>query len=117
MQAASGRRAFSAAAASYDSAAALAREVGARMAARLDLVRLAPHRFADIGCAQGGVAVEIALAHQHLNGQGMDLPVVRPVFETYVKNKKLQQRSGIFAPNNEIQQSQKSRRIKRFARI
>lgn len=48
--------------------------------------------FADIGCAQGGVAVEIALAHRHLNGQGMDLPVVRPVFETYVTSKKLQKR-------------------------
>lgn len=48
--------------------------------------------FADIGCAQGGVAVEIALTHRHLNGQGMDLPVVRPVFETYVTSKKLQKR-------------------------
>lgn len=48
--------------------------------------------FADIGCAQGGVAVEIALAHRHLNGRGMDLPVVRPVFEAYVKAKKLQTR-------------------------
>ena len=25
--------------------------------------------FADIGCAQGGVAVEIALAHRHLNAR------------------------------------------------
>ncbi len=48
--------------------------------------------FADIGCAQGCVAVEIALAHRHLTGQGMDLPVVRPVFEAYVKAKKLQKR-------------------------
>lgn len=44
---------FAAAAASYDSAAALAREVGARMAARLDLVKIAPRRVADIGCATG----------------------------------------------------------------
>ena len=50
------------------------------------------HSFADIGCAQGGVAVEIALAHRHLHGQGMDLPVVRPVFEAYVNGKKLQTR-------------------------
>ena len=50
------------------------------------------HSFADIGCAQGGVAVEIALAHQHLNGQGMDLPVVRPVFESYIRSKNLQKR-------------------------
>lgn len=47
------RKEFSAAAASYDSAAVLAREVGARMAARLDCVRLAPRRLADIGCATG----------------------------------------------------------------
>lgn len=44
---------FAAAAASYDEAAVLAREVGSRMAARLDCVRLAPRRFADIGCATG----------------------------------------------------------------
>lgn len=47
------RKEFSGAAASYDSAAVLAQEVGRRMAARLDCVRLAPRRFADIGCATG----------------------------------------------------------------
>ncbi|MFH1869971.1 MAG: methyltransferase domain-containing protein [Pseudomonadota bacterium] len=44
---------FADAAATYDSAAVLAREVGARMAARLDLVKIAPQRVADIGCATG----------------------------------------------------------------
>ena len=44
---------FAGAAESYDSAAVLAREVGARMAARLDLVKIAPRRVADIGCATG----------------------------------------------------------------
>lgn len=44
---------FAAAAKSYDSAAVLAREVGARMGARLDLVKIAPQRVADIGCATG----------------------------------------------------------------
>jgi SAM-dependent methyltransferase len=48
--------------------------------------------FADIGCAQGGVAVEIALAQKHLTGQGMDLPVVRPVFEAYARAKKVEKR-------------------------
>jgi len=48
-----GRVQFSRAAASYDSAAVLAREVGARMAARLDLVKISPQRVADIGCATG----------------------------------------------------------------
>ena len=44
---------FGRAAASYDAAAALARETGRRMAEGLDLVRLAPTRLADIGCATG----------------------------------------------------------------
>ena len=48
--------------------------------------------FMDIGCAQGGVAVEIALAHKHLMGGGMDLPVVQPVFERYAKAKGLEKR-------------------------
>ncbi|MFO0706390.1 MAG: methyltransferase [Nitrospira sp.] len=43
--------------------------------------------FTDVGCAQGGVAVEIALAHKHLAGGGMDLPVVRPIFESYAKSR------------------------------
>jgi SAM-dependent methyltransferase len=48
--------------------------------------------FVDVGCAQGGVAVEIALAHKHLTGLGMDLPVVRPVFEAYAQARGLAQR-------------------------
>ena len=50
------------------------------------------YTFADIGCAQGGVAVEIALAHKHLIGQGMDLPVVQPVFEAYARVQKVDKR-------------------------
>lgn len=45
--------------------------------------------FMDIGCAQGGVAVEIALAHKQLIGGGMDLPVVQPVFESYARANKV----------------------------
>jgi SAM-dependent methyltransferase len=48
--------------------------------------------FADIGCAQGGVAVEMTVTHRHLTGQGMDLPVVRPVFEAYARTKKVEKR-------------------------
>jgi malonyl-CoA O-methyltransferase len=44
---------FARAAESYDCAAVLAREVGTRMAARLDWVKMAPQRVADIGCATG----------------------------------------------------------------
>lgn len=48
--------------------------------------------FTDVGCAQGGVAVEIALAHRHLAGGGMDLPVVRPVFESYARTRGVAER-------------------------
>jgi SAM-dependent methyltransferase len=48
--------------------------------------------FVDVGCAQGGVAVEIALAHKHLTGHGMDLPVVQPVFEAYTQARRVAQR-------------------------
>ncbi len=48
--------------------------------------------FTDVGCAQGSVAVEIASAHRHLTGSGMDLPVVQPVFEAYARSKGLAQR-------------------------
>jgi SAM-dependent methyltransferase len=48
--------------------------------------------FIDVGCAQGGVAVEIALAHKHLMGGGMDLAVVQPMFEAYAKTRGVGQR-------------------------
>jgi hypothetical protein len=57
------------------------------------------HSFIDVGCAQGGVAVEIALAHKHLAGGGMDLPVVRPVFDAYARAKKVEGRLR-FHPGN-----------------
>jgi hypothetical protein len=34
--------------------------------------------FIDVGCAQGAVPVQVALAHPHLSGGGFDLPSVRP---------------------------------------
>jgi SAM-dependent methyltransferase len=48
--------------------------------------------FMDVGCAQGGVAVEIARAHKHLIGGGMDLPVVQPVFGAYAQARGVAQR-------------------------
>ena len=39
----------------------------------------------DIGCAQGAVPVQLALAHPHLTGGGFDLPPLQPVFEEYVR--------------------------------
>lgn len=55
--------------------------------------------FADIGCAQGGLTVEIARAHPHLTGFGFDLPTVQPVFERYVSQHGLAGRLA-FQPGN-----------------
>lgn len=41
--------------------------------------------FADIGTAQGDLAVQIALANPHLRGVGFDLPEVAPTFEEYTE--------------------------------
>src|SRR3989441_4302655 len=40
--------------------------------------------FIDIGAAQGGLPVQVALANRHLSGGGFDLPVVGPIFKEYV---------------------------------
>lgn len=39
--------------------------------------------YADVGTAQGDLAVQIALANPHLKGIGFDLSEVAPVFEEY----------------------------------
>jgi hypothetical protein len=38
----------------------------------------------DIGCAEGAVPVQVALAHDHITGGGFDLPPLQPVFDDYV---------------------------------
>jgi len=62
------RRAFGRAAATYDDAAVLQREVGARMAERLGVVNLAPAAILDAGCgtgeAQGGLALRYPTARR-----------------------------------------------------
>lgn len=40
--------------------------------------------FADVGTAQGDLAVQIALSNPHLQGIGFDLLEVAPIFEEYV---------------------------------
>jgi malonyl-CoA O-methyltransferase len=54
------RRAFARAAATYDAAAVLQREVGARMIERLDVVKLAPSAILDAGCGTGDALGELA---------------------------------------------------------
>lgn len=74
---------------------------GASMGAALAIAKQFPwknHRtFVDIGAAQGNVPVQIALAHHHLTGGGMDLPVVRPIFEAYVRAQGLSNRLTFYA--------------------
>lgn len=41
--------------------------------------------FIDVGGAQGGCTVQIALAHAHLTGGCFDLPPVGPIFTDYAK--------------------------------
>jgi SAM-dependent methyltransferase len=38
----------------------------------------------DIGCAEGAVPAQIALAHEHITGGGFDLPPIEPIFDAYV---------------------------------
>ena len=38
----------------------------------------------DLGCAEGALPVQIALAHPHLSGGGFDLPPLAPIFDRYV---------------------------------
>jgi hypothetical protein len=38
----------------------------------------------DVGCAEGAVPVQIALAHEHITGGGFDLPPLEPIFDAYV---------------------------------
>jgi hypothetical protein len=55
--------------------------------------------FIDIGGAQGGVPVEIALKHEHLTGGSFDVPVAGPVFEKYVAANGLSDRLRFYPGN------------------
>ncbi|MDP1734427.1 MAG: methyltransferase domain-containing protein [Sulfuritalea sp.] len=72
---------FAQAAETYDSAAVLAREVGARMAGRLDLVKITPQRVADIGCATGDGIRELQQRYAKALPLALDyaLPMLRAV--------------------------------------
>jgi hypothetical protein len=55
--------------------------------------------FIDIGSAQGGLPVQVALAHPHLTGGSFDIPACGPVFEKYVASHGLSERLR-FHPGN-----------------
>jgi SAM-dependent methyltransferase len=63
---------------------------GISMGAAMTIAKKFPwaeyNTFVDVGAAQGGLPVQIALAHSHLSGGGYDLEAVRPVFEAYVES-------------------------------
>ena len=55
--------------------------------------------FYDIGAAEGGVPVQVALQNKHLNGGGFDLPAVKPIFEKYVRSFRLENRLRFISGN------------------
>lgn len=58
---------------------------GANMAIAKKVPWIRYKTYADIGTAQGDLAVQIALANPHLQGLGFDLAEVGPVFEEYAE--------------------------------
>jgi len=48
--------------------------------------------FADVGTAQGDLAVQIAVQNPHLQGVGFDLPEIAPIFEEYAAENGLTER-------------------------
>ncbi|MBA3256797.1 MAG: methyltransferase [Pyrinomonadaceae bacterium] len=60
--------------------------------------------FVDVGTAQGGLPVQVALANPHLTGVGFDLPVVGPIFDEYVRAHSLSGRLR-FQPGDFFQDS------------
>ena len=58
----------------------------------------------DVGGAQGGLLVQVALAHPHLQGRNFDLPVVQPIFDEYVADNNLSDRLT-FYPGNFFEES------------
>jgi hypothetical protein len=71
----------------------LAAMTGISRAANLAIAQKVPWRqyktFADVGTAQGDLAVQVALANPQLHGIGFDLAEVGPIFEEYVEHNAL----------------------------
>jgi len=67
------RRHFGRAAATYDAAAVLQREVGTRMMERLDVVRLDPAAILDAGCGTGEALPELAARYPKARRVALDV--------------------------------------------
>jgi malonyl-CoA O-methyltransferase len=86
------RRHFARAAASYDGAAVLQREVGARMAERLDVARIAPAAILDAGCGTGDAQAELAARYPGARRIALDLAL--PMLDV-ARSKARQRRSTL----------------------
>ena len=73
------RRHFARAAATYDGAAVLQREVSRRMAERLEVVKLSPRAILDAGCGTGDAQADLALRYPQARQVALDvaLPMLR----------------------------------------
>jgi 2-polyprenyl-3-methyl-5-hydroxy-6-metoxy-1,4-benzoquinol methylase len=81
----------------------LAAMTGISRGANLAIARKVPwnqyRTFADVGTAQGDLAVQVALANPHLQGIGFDLAEVGPIFEEYVEQHGLNGRLRFMSGN------------------
>lgn len=67
------RRNFARAAAGYDAAAFIPREIGSRMLERLDYVRIEPARILDLGCGTGAALTALRERYREAQIFGVDL--------------------------------------------
>jgi O-methyltransferase domain/Dimerisation domain len=51
----------------------------------------------DVGCAEGAVPAQVALAHDHVTGGGFDLAPLEPIFDAYVERLGLSDRLSFTA--------------------
>jgi hypothetical protein len=68
---------------------------GAVLAGQAIADRFPWHRYktlVDVGAAQGSLLVQIAKAHPHLTGGGLDLPTMQPLFDLHVQEQGLDRR-------------------------
>lgn len=67
------RSGFDRAAKTYDQAAFIQREIGARLVERLDYVRLEPQRVLDLGCGTGAISKHLLTRYPQATVIGLDL--------------------------------------------
>ncbi len=79
----------------------LAAMTGVSLGAAMMIAKKFPWRhyqtFVDVGCAQGGLSVQMAQAHPHLRGAGFDLPPVEQSYLRYVGQHGLSERLSFHA--------------------